>query len=166
MNKREIIDQLKTDIYCRLAPSEHGIGVIAIRDIPKGINPFIGSMPGCIDFVGITPEELEGVDDEVVTLVKDFCPLQEGEYQLPDSGIASIDVSYYLNHSDNPNMTEEDEGENFIASRDIKKGEFLTVDYTTYDEQIFTEEWYKEKKITEIMAGEGHVLHRIENDGC
>jgi len=34
-------------VYCRLAPSSvHGVGIFAIKDIPKGINPFADSYIG------------------------------------------------------------------------------------------------------------------------
>ncbi len=41
MTKEELIKHLKNDVYCRLGVSKiSGIGVIAIKDIPKGTNPF------------------------------------------------------------------------------------------------------------------------------
>ena len=43
MTKAQILYQLKNDIYTRLAPMKHGIGVVAIRHIPKGVDPFLGT---------------------------------------------------------------------------------------------------------------------------
>ena len=41
MNKQKLINHLQNDIYCRIGVSKiDGVGWIAIRDIPKGINPF------------------------------------------------------------------------------------------------------------------------------
>ena len=38
MNKQNLINNFN-DIYCRIGVSQiHGVGVIAIRDIPKNIN--------------------------------------------------------------------------------------------------------------------------------
>ena len=38
-NKNKL--NLKNNVYCRISRSKiHGVGVIAIKDIPKGINPF------------------------------------------------------------------------------------------------------------------------------
>ena len=42
--KEKLILKRLEKVYCRLAPSPiHGIGVFAIKDIPKGTNPFGGS---------------------------------------------------------------------------------------------------------------------------
>ena len=39
--KQTILEHLKNNIYCRLKPSKiHGVGVFAIRNIPKNTNPF------------------------------------------------------------------------------------------------------------------------------
>ena len=39
--ERKIIHNLRNNVYCRISRSKiHGVGVIAIKDIPKGINPF------------------------------------------------------------------------------------------------------------------------------
>ena len=40
-----------------------------------------------------------------------------------------------MSNDQNPNMETTDDGEHFIASRDIKAGEELTVAYKTYDEK-------------------------------
>ena len=37
--KKKLIKNIEIDIYCRIKPSKkHGVGVFAIRDIPKSIN--------------------------------------------------------------------------------------------------------------------------------
>jgi SET domain-containing protein len=64
--------------------------------------------------------------------VRDFCALQKGSYFVPDYGIDAIDKSYFLNHSEAPNLSTENDGESFFASRDIEKGEELTADYRAY----------------------------------
>lgn len=133
MNKEQLLIDLKTNVYVRLAPTEHGVGIVAIKDIPCGIDPFVGCMPDC-KFIPVPKEEVEQLEPELFELVKDFCPLQDGEYHLPSTGLNSIDKSYYLNHSKEPNMVARDEGEIFITAREIKKGEELTVDYETYDD--------------------------------
>lgn len=133
LNKRQLLKQLRTQTFVRLRPSKYGIGVFAIRDIPEGTDPFVA----CKDikrFIGIKPEELKDLPQRVLKLVKDFCPFESGKFWFPDYGLMQIDVSYYLNHSKNPNTVASAKGEYFIASRDIKEDEELTVDYDTYDE--------------------------------
>ena len=131
MTKRQLIKALDR-VYCRIQPSEHGVGVFAIRDIPANTNPFIGCYSG--SFTPITPEELKKVSEEVQKLVVDFSPLQEGKYYLPRCGIARIDISFYVNHSKTPNCREEGEGIDFITTKEVKAGEELTVDYDTYND--------------------------------
>jgi hypothetical protein len=64
MKRTELLRHVLADCYCRLQPSLiHGIGVYAIRDIPKGKNPFealptYGRRRG---YVRITDEELDAL---------------------------------------------------------------------------------------------------------
>ncbi|MBY0294077.1 SET domain-containing protein [Patescibacteria group bacterium] len=140
MNKRQFLKSLN-DVWCRLAVTKHGVGVVAIRDIPKGIDPFKNCDPHG-DVLEISEKELESADapKEAKQLVRDFCALQDGVYFVPDYGIDAIDKSYFLNHSDKPNMVARDKGEEFITGRKIKKGEELVADYDEYHEyvEVFT----------------------------
>ena len=131
MNKQELLQSFDR-IYCRLKPSDHGIGVFAIRDIPEGINPFLDCYMG--EFIEVSPDELKDQPEAIRTMINDFCPLQDGVYQVPECGMAAIDLSFYLNHSKEPNMRADKEGLDFYTNREIKEGEELTVDYETYDD--------------------------------
>ena len=132
MNKKEFLASL-SEVYTRLAPTTHGVGVVAIRPIPAGFDPFANCDPFG-DVIEIPEAELESANapEEAKDLVRDFCALQDGVYFVPDYGIDAIDKSYFLNHSDAPNLTTHDDGETFIASRDIAAGEELTADYRDY----------------------------------
>jgi SET domain-containing protein len=135
MNAKRFLASLN-DAYTRLGPSARGgVGIFAIRNIPKGTDPF----KYCDPFGGvllISDDELVRADapEEVKRMVRDFCALQNGNYHVPDYGIDAIDKSYYLNHSDRPNLTTRDKGETFVAARAIRKGEELTADYRRYHE--------------------------------
>lgn len=126
-----------SDVWCRLAATKHGVGVVAIRDIPKGVDPFARCDPFG-DVLEISQIELEASDAprEAKQLVRDFCALQGGVYFVPDYGIDAIDKSYFLNHSDKPNMVTKDDGEVFVTARRIKKGEELVADYGQYHEYV------------------------------
>ena len=40
ISEKKLIDHLNKEVYCKLGVSPvHGIGVFAVRDIPKGIHP-------------------------------------------------------------------------------------------------------------------------------
>ncbi len=133
MNKKQFLKSLN-DVYCRLGVTKHGVGVVAIRDIPKGVDPFKRCDPFG-DVLKIPAQELlqSGAPKEVIKMVRDFCALQDGNYFVPNFGMDAIDKSYYLNHSTKPNLVTHDQGETFVALRKIKKGEELTANYDQYD---------------------------------
>jgi hypothetical protein len=134
MNKKQFLRALN-DVYCRIAPVKHGVGVIAIRDIPQGIDPF-KNCDAHGDTLAIPQKEFDAFDapDEAKRLVRDFCALQDGVYYVPSYGIDAIDKSFFLNHSKKPNLITKDHGETFVAIRKIKKGEELCANYDTYDQ--------------------------------
>ena len=136
MNKRRFLQSLN-EVWCRLAVTRHGVGVVAIRDIPKGIDPFKNCDPHG-DVLKISEKELETstAPDEAKQLMRDFCALQDGTYIVPDYGIYAIDKSYFLNHSRKPNMATIRGGEVFVTARTIKKGEELTANYGEYHEHV------------------------------
>ncbi len=132
--KKKIIKDLEKNVFVRLAPSKiSGVGVFAIRDIPKGTNPFCGFNK--IKFnTAVDPKEVfdnPKIHEGVKELVKDFYVIVDGKLYLPDCSLNDMNSSFYLNHSKKPNL-ETKEGENFVAKQNIKAGEELTVDYGTY----------------------------------
>ncbi len=138
VNKKKFLESLH-DVWCRLAATRHGVGVVAIRDIPKGIDPFKNCDPFG-DVMKLPAKELDAskAPREAKQMVRDFCALQDGVYFVPTYGIDAIDKSYFLNHSTSPNMETLDNGETFVAARDIKKGEELTANYELYHEYVKT----------------------------
>ena len=126
--KEKIILNLRENVYCRIGVSTiHGIGVIAIREIPKGINPFIGVHSA--RYTKIDECDLNDIPQEVKDMVKDFFVFEKGKYQIPNFGLNGLDISYYMNHSNKPNITSDEKGINFIANKNILPGEELTIDY-------------------------------------
>lgn len=134
MNKKSFLLALR-DVYCRIGVTKHGVGVIAVRDIPKGTDPFKNADP-LGDVLRIPKSELDAFDapEEAKELVRDFCALQDDTYFVPNYGIDALTKFYFLNHSKRPNMTTTDKGETFLTARDVKKGEELTANYDTYHE--------------------------------
>lgn len=132
VSKQQLREKLE-HTYCRIQPSSiHGVGVFAVRDIPKGIDPFYGS--GDLDAQRFTKEELHGLDPEVLRLLDDFLVFDEdGSVEIPEEGINGLTMAFYVNHSDNPNLISPDNGLSFRTNRTIKKGEELTAEYRTYD---------------------------------
>ncbi len=133
MNKKQFLKSL-SDVYCRIGRTKHGVGVVAIRPIPKGVNPF----KHCDTFgsvLEIPEKELDAAPAPEVAknLVRDFCALQDGMYHVPNYSIDAVDKSYFLNHSRKPNMKTADHGETFVTARNIRTGEELTSDYRLYN---------------------------------
>jgi SET domain-containing protein len=132
LRKKEILKQLQEDIYCRVAPSKiSGVGVVAIRDIPKGTNPF---KEEDINYIPFSEEELKEIHPETLRLIKDLFVFADGFYWIPPQGIQTLSITHFLNHSSSPNITTDNDASEFFAIRDIKQGEELTVNYAIFDE--------------------------------
>lgn len=128
-------------VYCRIGRSEidkDGVGVVAIRDIPKGVNPFSDTKSTKWDPVPM--DSLKGISPEVRKMINDF-GIQTGNERtgyfmwMPRAGFNNLTICYFLNHSKRPNMATNNHGDSFYTLRKIKKGEELSVDYETYDEE-------------------------------
>lgn len=137
-NKEKLMENLKYDTYVRLAPSKiHGVGVIAIKDIPVDTNPFMITGKTFIDYksIPLNGNEISELPKSVKVLVKDFIISDRGLYHIPYNGFNSLDLSFYLNHSNNNNLDIVDSQSDyleFISNRKIKKGEELTINYKSY----------------------------------
>ncbi|OGZ72801.1 MAG: hypothetical protein A2908_00265 [Candidatus Staskawiczbacteria bacterium RIFCSPLOWO2_01_FULL_38_12b] len=132
--KIRILENLK-NTYCRLKPSKvEGVGVFAIKNIPKGINPFKGVKKQKWHKFQIS--ELKILGKEILSLIDSFFVIhKDGSVYISDSGLNGMDISYFLNDSRHPNVKTINDGENFITLKKIKKGGELTVAYATYDEK-------------------------------
>ena len=118
-------------VYARLGVSSlHGIGVIAVREIPKGTYPFSEFLGG---WVKIKKAAVDKLAPEIRKMYHDFYILRDGYYEGARD-MNWMDASFYLNNSKDPNMGCDKE-DAFYALRKIDVGEELTVDYDTYSEQ-------------------------------
>ncbi len=117
-------------VYTRIAPSKiHGVGVRAIIDIKKGTYIFYGDDE---ELIWINKSKLKKLPKEIQKLYNDFCIKKNDMYGCPQN-FNLMTPAWYLNHSPKPNVAS-DKNYCFYASRNIKKGEELTVDYSTYSE--------------------------------
>ena len=140
--KQKILENLK-NTYCRLKPSKiEGIGIFAVRDIPKGKNPFLGIKNSRYHEFNI--KELGKLDKGIIKMVEDFFVVEKnGTVNITENALNGMDISFFLNHSNKPNLKIFDDGKNdsycFKTTKKIKKGEELTIAYEAYDEN------YKQK---------------------
>jgi len=135
MNKKQEILNVLKHTYCRIQPSAiEGVGVFAIRDIPKGIDPFRRIRKEV--WYKFKVSELKVVEPEQLSLLNHFfADNNDGTIYISDSGLNGIDISYFQNDSNKSNMRTIDGGEHFVTKRKIKKGEELTISYATFDEK-------------------------------
>ncbi len=116
-----IIDRLEK-VYCRLAPSNiHGVGIFAIKNIPKGINPFDCSY---MAQKAITINKDKIKNPEILTLLHDYHPTADITKQIVSDFPNQLIWSNYVNYTDNPNIELLENGE-WSTLRDIEKGEEL-----------------------------------------
>lgn len=132
-DKHKILKHLTEDVYVRVGRSKiHGVGLIAVRDIPEGADPFKNLYEP--DTIPFTDEELAGLPPAVRDMVDDYFGKEDGLIYIPVTGMNPLDLLHFINHSDTPNVKTINEGWTFCALREIKAGEELFSDYSTYDE--------------------------------
>jgi hypothetical protein len=147
--KAELLDHLAHRSYVKLAPSPiAGVGVFAVIDIPAGVDPFC--MPNAHIRAPERPVEVQFVEllrscpDVVIDHVLEFHDandesgtgeMLDSDYWINANGMASLDASWYLNHSETANiqaLPAEDEGfTTYLTSRAVSAGEELLLDYRT-----------------------------------
>ena len=133
ITKDDILDDLKKNVYCRLKASDHGVGVFAVRDIPSGINPFMGPRTAKDEWIKIAESEVYGnpeFPEAARLMVEDFFIWKHGFIYFPPLGMNELGIGYFVNHSQNPNLREANK--EFITLREVKAREELTADYETY----------------------------------
>jgi hypothetical protein len=120
-------------VFVRLKPSKirkGGVGVFAIRPIPKGTNVFKGEIE---KLVWTDANDLPKLS-ALKKLYYDFGVLRGIRYATPVN-FNSMGPGWYLNSSKKPNVRC-DENLDFFALRDIKVGEELTADYDAYSDPV------------------------------
>lgn len=116
------VDELNTYVKTYLAPSEiHGIGVFAMRDIPKGQKLHTDMAP---KIYTLAYSNFGKLFPEVKKYLLERWPLitQDSPFAYPDTRIVA-----HMNHAEDPNY----DSINDKVLKDIKKGEEITEDYRT-----------------------------------
>lgn len=133
MTKTELLAELAQNTYVMLRPSAiEGVGVFAIRDIPKGCREMFSKPDAAEQWTMLSKREVEALPPQARFLVENYCLYDEQlNYFVPGQGFKKMDLCVFLNHADTPNVCSVDEGAFFEALRDIKAGEELLIDYGT-----------------------------------
>lgn len=128
MTREQLLQELRYHTYITIRESDtHGIGVFALCEIPKGCRNIFSRNVG--EWIKLSIAEVEALPAHSRNLVETYCLFDADHYYVPDYGFKVMDLVNYLNHSSTPNVISINDGEEFEALRDIKKGEELLVDY-------------------------------------
>ena len=105
-----------------------GVGVFAVRDIQKGSRVAEGIADE--DFDSLVPWcDFDGYDDDLKRKISAFCVgTPEGFVPPPEFDFNKMSIEWYLNHSCDGNCGFDSRGD-FVAIRDITKGEEICYDY-------------------------------------
>ena len=96
-----------------------GVGVFALVDIKKGTVLF-GDINPDVDYISF--DELADIPREVINYLKSICNNDKKGVYLSRT-ISAINVSYYVNHSLDFNVSHDLSIDRYITTRDILKGE-------------------------------------------
>ena len=113
--KEKLYEHLLGEVYCKLGVSQlHGIGVFALRDIPKGTKP-LNSMVSKKE-IKFSRVELKKVPSSVRKHLASFCLVDKGRVFAPEIGMNAVS--------------------------DIERNEELTIDYDISfgEEHLFGED--------------------------
>jgi SET domain-containing protein len=125
-----LLSMLADDTWVMLQPSPvAGVGVFAIRDIPKGCRSMFSEPDTPDDWVSMSRAEVDALPEHARHQVENYCLYDDEQYFVPAGGFKKMDLSLFLNHSDTPNVRSVEDGAWFEAMRDISAGEELFVDY-------------------------------------
>ncbi len=129
ITKNKLLKHLKNDIYCRIGVSKiHGVGVIAIKDIPKGTMPFATLSKEKDKIITLTREDIKDIHPNVRKILTDFFgDKKRDDYDVYAYGPNYINISFFIEDTENNYFS-------FITNRKIKKGEELFINYNKYNE--------------------------------
>lgn len=130
ISKAQLLNELNNNTYVILKPSAiAGIGVFALRDIPKGCRKIFSAPDKNDKWITVPRAEVESLSLSIQFLIGNYCLFDDENYFVPDHGFKKVDLCLFLNHGDDPNVFSINEGEYFEAVRDIAEGEELLLYY-------------------------------------
>lgn len=135
MEKKEIINSIINNCNVRLKPSKvcDGVGVFSIKPIEKGEVLFKDATP---DVTYIEFSELNGVDETTFHHLKTMCNSDDKGIYLSRT-INNINVSYFINHSESPNVEHDLELDVYRVIKNVGIGEELVCTYKKEERRGF-----------------------------
>ena len=125
--RKQIINSILNNCNVRLQPSTvcDGVGVFAIIPIPAGTALFKDVIP---DKEYIEFSELENVPKEILNYLISMCNSDETGIYLSRT-VNNINISYFVNHADAPNVEHDLIHDEYRAIRNIDAGEEILCVY-------------------------------------
>ena len=126
-----------TEFSFLLKPSEHGVGVFAAEDIAKDTHLRLFGDKESVELRSLLRKK-----EDVPTQFQSYC-MSRGNDLICPKDFGCMNVGWYLNHSTTPNAYP-DSDLKWYASRDIKTGEEIMIDYRVLNEpEEDKEDFYK-----------------------
>ena len=127
MTKKEIIDNISKNTKLRLKPSKvcDGVGLFSIVEIKKDEIIFDDVTA---DDIYIRWDEIPNLRGEVKNYLNSMCNSDKNGLYLSRTP-NNINLAYFVNHSDNPNVFHDLELDRFIAIKDIGVDEEIVCVY-------------------------------------
>ncbi|MEJ7645764.1 MAG: SET domain-containing protein-lysine N-methyltransferase [Chryseolinea sp.] len=130
ISKEQLLHELSNNTYVILRPSPiAGIGVFALRDIPKGTRSMFSAPHREDRWISVPKEEVKMLSESIQFLIGNYCLFDDENYFVPDHGFKKVDLCLFLNHGDDPNVISINDGEYFEAIKEIAEGEELLLYY-------------------------------------
>lgn len=127
--KKALVQHLQEEVYCHLGVSKiAGIGVFALRQIPKGVDPLRTWLPS--KEISINLDELNKLPTPIRKQIHMFCYVdnKKKKVDIPVYGMNAMNMAVYLNHSIKPSLKFTKVG-GLVSLKKINAGEELTIDY-------------------------------------
>jgi SET domain-containing protein len=122
-----------TEFSFILKPSAvRGIGVFATHDIPAGTRVFADFTPRKMNIKDVPPE------------FRSYCVFINNDECFCPERFDRMEIIWYINHSDKPNVTKTPEPHRLVTLRKINAGEEILMDFNEYKEpEHLKESYYK-----------------------
>jgi SET domain-containing protein len=124
--RKQILQEIFDKTIVKLAPSQinnAGVGVFTMSKIEKEDIVFTTNTNNFIQWF-----EIEGVEENISRYIKKMCNHNEHGFWI-DCPVNKISPSYYVNHSEEPNLYHHLETDTYYAIKNIEIGEELTCKY-------------------------------------
>lgn len=140
--QNETVVLLNTLIRVKIAPSEiHGVGVFAMRDIPKNTKLYAEMTPQVFK---LPYEDMDNLFPEIKQMLLERWPqiINGSAFAFPTERIQA-----YMNHSEEPNY----DAVNDIMLKDIERGEEVTEDYRLIPNYEKVHKWLVSEKEKSVV---------------